>query len=918
MDLVFSDNDSFSESSNSEDQDDVEFLYGGKASSILSSLADTLGKIDDFLSFERGFIHGDIVCFIKDPTGQMGKVVNVDILVDLEDMFGRKIEEVNTKDIKSIRSLSLGDYVVNNAWLGKVEKIVDRVAVLFPDGTKSDFMMSDSVSLIPTSPDLLEDPQYPFYPGQTVQVKGTSVSNSAGWFCGARRINRNQGTVCSVDAGLVYVSWIGCAHVGCEKVSAPPCLQDSRNLSLLSCFPHENWQLGDWCSLQGIVRKNTDGHYYLDATSYELVKGKEHEKDNFSHRLPDIAVIVKKKTKVDVLWQDGSYSMGLCSHSLISISIIDPHDFWPGQIVLEKEMCDDSPSPSIHKWGTIKSVDAKERTVKVRWSTVAFDQPANVKLEQTEETVSAYELIEHPDYAYSFGDAVFKLHKSLLTDHSDEKTCRDPLVSKQHTAIGNDPSYTNNCREHTDFLYNNLISSIGVIVSLGDGDVEVKWASGVTERVAPYEVRRVEKCEIVNSTIDVTATAEQTFQGKPELDNQLTEQEGKDKESCSPSNEDVQKKLSGSSSCSLPQAAIGLFAHVGSSLFGYLSTSLLGAYKLISDDGEIQNEEVLEINQTSGDTALTVHLGAIMDTTVEPIFDEAEEGKHHHPQQGRMNHEHFRQFDMVNGFSDHYFAEGFDLGTSQLKRNWLKKVHEEWNILERDLPETIWVRAYEERMELLRAAIVGPQGTPYHDGLFFFDIALPPDYPNAPPMVYYHSGGLRLNPNLYESGKVCLSLLNTWTGSGSEVWNPKGSTILQVLLSLQALVLNEKPYFNEAGYDLQIEKAEAEKNSVSYNENAFLVSCKSMIYLLRRPPKHFEALIEEHFNQRGKHILLACKAYMKGCPVGSAFGDTTMNQERTKGSSMGFKIMLRKIFPRLLEAFSIKGINCSHLSDQDE
>lgn len=104
-------------------------------------------------------------------------------------------------------------------------------------------------------------------------------------------------------------------------------------------------------------------------------------------------------------------------------------------------------------------------------------------------------------------------------------------------------------------------------------------------------------------------------------------------------------------------------------------------------------------------------------------------------------------------------------------------------------------------------------------------------------MVHYNSGGLRLNPNLYESGKICLSLLNTWTGAGSEVWNPGTSTILQVLISLQALVLNEKPYFNEAGYDQQIGRAEGEKNSVSYNENAFLVTTKSMLYLLRKPPK---------------------------------------------------------------------------------
>ena len=103
--------------------------------------------------------------------------------------------------------------------------------------------------------------------------------------------------------------------------------------------------------------------------------------------------------------------------------------------------------------------------------------------------------------------------------------------------------------------------------------------------------------------------------------------------------------------------------------------------------------------------------------------------------------------------------------------------------------------------------------------------------------VHYNSGGLRVNPNLYESGKVCLSLLNTWTGTGSEAWNSGSSTILQVLLSLQALVLNEKPYFNEAGYDKQIGRADGEKNSVSYNENAFLVTCKSMLYLLRKPPK---------------------------------------------------------------------------------
>lgn len=85
-------------------------------------------------------------------------------------------------------------------------------------------------------------------------------------------------------------------------------------------------------------------------------------------------------------------------------------------------------------------------------------------------------------------------------------------------------------------------------------------------------------------------------------------------------------------------------------------------------------------------------------------------------------------------------------------------------------------------------------------------------------------------------GKVCLSLLNTWTGKGNEVWDPSSSSILQVLVSLQGLVLNSKPYFNEAGYEKQVGTVEGEKNSLPYNENTYLLNLKTMLYLLRRPP----------------------------------------------------------------------------------
>lgn len=44
------------------------------------------------------------------------------------------------------------------------------------------------------------------------------------------------------------------------------------------------------------------------------------------------------------------------------------------------------------------------------------------------------------------------------------------------------------------------------------------------------------------------------------------------------------------------------------------------------------------------------------------------------------------------------------------------------------------MRVYEDRMDLLRAVIVGAYGTPYQDGLFFFDFHLPPEYPQVPPV----------------------------------------------------------------------------------------------------------------------------------------------------------------------------------------
>ncbi|XP_050374717.1 LOW QUALITY PROTEIN: probable ubiquitin-conjugating enzyme E2 25 [Argentina anserina] len=236
------------------------------------------------------------------------------------------------------------------------------------------------------------------------------------------------------------------------------------------------------------------------------------------------------------------------------------------------------------------------------------------------------------------------------------------------------------------------------------------------------------------------------------------------------------------------------------------------------------------------------------------------------------------RFDVASDLSDHHYAHpDCTIGG---RNTAYKTIMSEWKSLRKNLPDSIYVRVYRNRIDLLRAVIVGAVGRPYHDELFFFDVKFPTDYPNQPPLVYYHSHGLRPNPNMYANGKVCLSLLNTWVGKTNERWNPNQSTILQVLVSIQGLVLNEKPFYNEPCRLRIFQEAKSRR----YNEdrNAFITTCKMTIYLLRKPPNNFELFTVEHFRQRANRILRACDAYANSRVGVSYYRDHNDEDPRTE------------------------------------
>ncbi|KAG5320755.1 UBE2O enzyme, partial [Acromyrmex heyeri] len=195
--------------------------------------------------------------------------------------------------------------------------------------------------------------------------------------------------------------------------------------------------------------------------------------------------------------------------------------------------------------------------------------------------------------------------------------------------------------------------------------------------------------------------------------------------------------------------------------------------------------------------------------------------------------------------------------------NFFRTVSKELKLLKSSLPPGVWVKGFEDRIDLYSVMFRGPEKTPYEDGLFLFDFQLSADYPAAPPLCHYISYcSDRLNPNLYEDGKVCVSLLGTWSGRGTEVWT-SSSTLLQVIVSIQGLILVSEPYFNEAGFEKQKGSQQGRENSRMYNEMVALKLVQAQTKLLLHPPPVFKDIIIAHFKKHAEKLLQRLELWME-------------------------------------------------------
>ncbi|QDZ21713.1 ubiquitin-conjugating enzyme [Chloropicon primus] len=891
-----------------------------------SSRSTALEQHDDLDLVDRPIYFSEIVSSASDSMGCTGVVTGSRMTVDLLNLEDKIIRNIDTRNICHVRSHRPGLWVlsaVGSPFLGRVEDIGEGIIVEFRDGSKcriseSKFHKIETYNDTYWAEDTMSDFEgrdCRFYPGQRVKVKDRNVLETAEWLVGGPS-DHKRGIICKIEVCTLEVRWLmpipTCSGDDVETASLPPPMDISPNdvVSLgFDEFRNTDWCIGDWCMF-------SKGSGEEDENGPSFSKGNDRKKK--------LMVVLCSHTVCDVRWQDGRLSKNIPGKDLIALKHCDDSEFWPNDFVMLRQAADslDDSETSPRKSGVIHTVNHKDRTAVVKWQ-LKSKKPDEFLLGD-EETVSLYALDAHPDFGhYCIGSMVILLDVERSKERSRDQE-RDSKVSTasifgQIRALDNgklhvvwaDGSMSFEypasvfCIDKDDLdsmisdydsysyseSYDGFSSSSGSWETVPDEENHNSNQAAIDEVLAQAEAQEKllrDENSLARGLAQKVKLAD--FASGLEQKVNLAEEDGEN--ACSesgPSHVSKERKSKKKS-----EGMLGKFLNVFGKGTEEGASPAAGADAKAKKDmlpraggGEglrdIIGDRSEEVNYNTRKAARTASLSSIESPRAEITDTDALLKKQDFKSlllRQTLKHEKFEVLEAAP--SDHHFL---DRSPRSNVPKFSKTIIKEWKILKMGLSDGVWVKCYENRMDLFRAIIVGSPGTPYYSALFSFDIYIPPDFPQVPPEVCYRSHGYRLNPNLYENGRVCLSLLNTWSGKESEKWDPKRSSILQLLVSIQGLVLVQKPYFNEAGFGKQVGTVSGEKNSVLYNENAHLLCLKLMISTLKSPPATFEKFVRDHFRTFSPVI-----------------AETMASMEAGENFSGGFKMMLSQIKPHVLAA----------------
>ncbi|KAM4012335.1 (E3-independent) E2 ubiquitin-conjugating enzyme UBE2O-like [Anomaloglossus baeobatrachus] len=609
--------------------------------------------------------------------------------------------------------------------------------------------------------------------------------------------------------------------------------------------------------------------------------------------------IITTVSTADVMWQDGSVETSIRSNELIPIHHMDNNEFCPGDFVVDKRG-HTLQDPCIY--GVVQSGDHTGRTCVVKW--IMLNSGAtDVEVVGEEDDVSVYDIADHPDFHFRATDIVIYIGSSHAdgSQPSVGQVARVDVSSKveviwaDHSRTITLPQCLYNVESELDeSFYDSVESSTSGASSDEWEDDSDSWETdnGLTED----EHSRV-AAEAAEEAPNPSASAEQAPQTEnddpgqgtsvatvvvPGLVGKVNEKEGivksfkELKEAIkileSLKNMTVEQLLTGSPTS--PIAEPEKFTREKKFLDDI--KKLQENLKKTLDNVAIAEEEKMESapeaeKDDKAEAQTPVRSEWPSDTPVLCQQCGGKPGVIFTSAKGEV-------FSVLETAPESHVFKKLEFQAPEAKK-FFSTVRKEMALLATSLPDGIMVKTFEDRMDLFSAFIKGPTRTPYEDGLFLFDIQLPSIYPAVPPLFRYLSQcSGRLNPNLYDNGKVCVSLLGTWIGKGTERWTSK-SSLLQVLISIQGLILVNEPYYNEAGFDSDRGLQEGYENSRCYNEMALIRVVQSMTLMLRRPVEVFQQEILEHFQSSGWRLAHRIETWLETNSVVEKNGEMSNGQE---------------------------------------
>lgn len=99
---------------------------------------------------------------------------------------------------------------------------------------------------------------------------------------------------------------------------------------------------------------------------------------------------------------------------------------------------------------------------------------------------------------------------------------------------------------------------------------------------------------------------------------------------------------------------------------------------------------------------------------------------------------------------------------------------------------------------IVKCLIKSPSESVYKHKFLRLNMEIPEDYPHSPPKVFLvNYDGIRIHPNMYENGKCCATILNTWGDDKYEKWT-SSMNIETIIITFQSF-LDNNPYKHEPG-----------------------------------------------------------------------------------------------------------------------